>query len=87
MPAEVFRYLMVVGADMGSSVDIDNKKKVISILSKCPADGLNDTMLTPEKEHFINLTEQQKKFCLSLHYNGKNSYVFVNDVQIQSRRF
>ena len=22
------------------------------------------------------------KFCLSLHYNGVNSYIFVNDVEI-----
>ena len=28
------------------------------------------------------LTEQQKKFCLSLHYNGVNNYIFVNDVEI-----
>ena len=28
------------------------------------------------------ITEQQKKFCLSLHYNGVNNYIFVNDVEI-----
>ena len=35
-----------------------------------------------ETEYSINFTEQQKKFCLSLHYNGVNSYLFVNGVQI-----
>ena len=30
----------------------------------------------------INFTEQQNKFCLSLPYNGVNSYFFVNDVEI-----
>ena len=25
----------------------------------------------------INFTENNKKFCLSLHYNGANSYLFV----------
>ena len=28
--------------------------------------------------HSINFTEHTKKFCLSLHYNGANSYLFVN---------
>ena len=30
----------------------------------------------------INFTVTQKKFCLSLHYNGGNSYVFVNATEI-----
>ena len=28
--------------------------------------------------YLINFTEHNKKFCLSLHYNGANSYLFVN---------
>ena len=30
----------------------------------------------------MNFNEQQKKFCLSLHYNGVNSYILVNGVEI-----
>ena len=30
----------------------------------------------------INFTLIQKKFCLSLHYNGANSYLFVNGTEI-----
>ena len=30
----------------------------------------------------INFTEHNKKFCLSLHYNGANSYLFVNGAEI-----
>ena len=30
----------------------------------------------------INFTETKKKFCLSLHYNGANSYLFVNGTEI-----
>ena len=26
----------------------------------------------------INFTEHNKKFCLSLHYNGANGYLFEN---------
>ena len=32
--------------------------------------------------HSINFTLTKKKFCLSLHYNGGNSYLFVNGTEI-----
>ena len=30
----------------------------------------------------INFTKENKKFCLSLHYNGGDSYLFVNATEI-----
>ena len=30
----------------------------------------------------INFTLTKNKFCLSLHYNGTNSYLFVNGTKI-----
>ena len=30
----------------------------------------------------INFTVTKKKFCLSLHYNEANSYLFVNGIEI-----
>ena len=30
----------------------------------------------------INFTVANKRFCLSLHYNGANSYLFVNGTEI-----
>ena len=44
--------------------------------------GLDDTTLTAEKKYSINFIENNKKFCLSLHYNGDNSYLFVNGREI-----
>ena len=32
--------------------------------------------------HSINFTKENTKFRLSLHYNGANSYLFVNDREI-----
>ena len=52
------------------------------ILGKGPTQGLDDATLTEEKEYFINFTAQQKKFCLSLHYNGVNCYLFFNGIEI-----
>ena len=50
------------GADMSSSVHIDNKKKNILILVKRSTNGLDDDMLSAEKEYSINFTGQQKNF-------------------------
>ena len=58
---------------MSSSARIDNRKKDILILVKGSTQGL---------EHTLNFTKKNTKFCLSLHYNGVNSYLFVNATEI-----
>ena len=66
---------------MSSSAHVDNNEKDILILGKGPTQGLEHT-LTAEKMYLINFTVTKKKFCLSLHYNGANSYLFVNGSEI-----
>ena len=61
---------------MSSSTKIDNREKYIFILGKGPQQGLEHT-LSAEKMYSINFTENNKKFCLSLHYNGANSYWLI----------
>ena len=73
--------IIIFGVDMSSSAHIDNKKKDILVLGKGPTQGLEHT-LTAEKMYSINFTVTKKKFCLSLHYNGANSYLFVNGAEI-----
>ena len=73
--------VIIFGADMSSFAHIDNKKKDIFILGKGPKQGLEHT-LTTEKIYSITFTLTKKKFCLSLHYNGANSYLFVNGAEI-----
>ena len=51
------------------------------ILGKELTQRLEHTV-TAEKMHSINFTVTKKKFCLSLHYNGENSYLFVNGTEI-----
>ena len=65
---------------MSSSTKIDNRKKDILILGKGPTQGLEHT-LSAEKMYSINFTEKNKKFCLSLHYNKENSYLFANGTE------
>ena len=73
--------VLIFGADMSSSIHVDNKKKDILVLGRGPTQGLEST-LTAEKMYSINFTVTKKKFCLSLHYNGANSYLFVNGTKI-----
>ena len=72
---------IIIGVNMSSSTTIDNRKKYILILGKGPTQGLEHT-LSAEKMYSINFTVTGKKFCLSLHYNGANSYLFVNATEI-----
>ena len=66
---------------MSSSADIDNKTKDILVLRKEPTQGIEHT-LTAEKMWSINFIVTRRKFCLSLHCNGANKYMFVNGAEI-----
>ena len=67
---------------MSSSLHIDTRNKDILILGKGPTRGLDNTTLTAEAKYSINFSRSQRKFCLSLHYNGSNSFLFVNVTKI-----
>ena len=73
---------IIFGADMSSSVHIDNKGKDNLILSELPTQGLNDTKLTTEAKYTINFTQSGKRFVLSLHYYGSSNFLFVNATKI-----
>ena len=44
--------------------------------------GLGEHSLTAEKMCSIKFSKDNIKFCLSLHHNGTNSYLFVNGTEI-----
>ena len=71
------RNVIIFGVDMSSSVHVDNKNKDILILGEGLIQGLDDTTLTAEAKYPINFTQPNKRFVLSVHYNGSNSFLFV----------
>ena len=73
---------LTFGADMSTSIHIENKKKGILVIGKPPTQG-SESILTAEKISSINFTVTKRKFCLRLHYNGENSYLFVNGTEIR----
>ena len=76
------RNTIIFGADMGSSVQVDNKNKDILIFSEGATLGLDDTTLTTEAIYPINFTQPNKGFVLSLHYNANNSFLLFNATKI-----
>ena len=78
---ETGRNVIILGVDMSSSTKIDNRKKDILNLGNGPTQDLEHT-LSAGKMYSINFTENNKKFCLSLHCNGANSYLVVNGREI-----
>ena len=67
---------------MSSSMNVDNKNKDILILGQGPTQRLDDTTLTAEAIYSINFIRPNKRFVLSMHYNGSNSFLFVNATKI-----
>ena len=61
---------------MSSSTKSDNRKKDILILGKGLTQGLEHTP-SAEKMYSINFTKNNKKYCVSLHYNGANIYLLM----------
>ena len=55
-------------------------KKDILVLGKGTTQGFEHTLIS-EKLYNINFTVSSNKFRLSLHYNGANSYLFLNGVE------
>ena len=54
----------------------------ILIFGEGPTQGSNNTILTAEAKYPINFTQSGKRFVLSLHYNGSNSFLFVNATKV-----
>ena len=73
---------IISGFDMSSSLHINNKGKYILVLGKGLTRGLDGTTLTAKAQYSINFSRSNWKFCLSLHYNGSNSFLFVSNTKM-----
>ena len=61
------------------------EKNNIYVLGKGPIEGFSTDggghTISAQKFYKTNFTQPNKKIVLSLHYNGDNSYLFVNGVE------
>ena len=75
------RNILIFGADMSFSIHATNRANHIYVMGDGLTQGIHDTTLYVEKTYFRNFTEPNVKFVPSLHYNGDDSYLFVNGRQ------
>ena len=66
--------VIIFGVDNNSSVHIDGRNKNILVLGEGPTQASDNAAIPAECEYPINFTESGKRFVLSLHYNGSNSF-------------
>ena len=74
----VARNVIIFGVDMSFSKHANNKRNSIYVMGKDYVQRINDTTIYAEKMYYRNFTDLGHKFVLSLHYNGNNSYLYVN---------
>ena len=72
------RNVLIFGVYENSVIHSNNKANNIFIMGDGLVQGINDTTLYAEKIYSQNFTVVNKKFVLSSHYNGDDSYLFVN---------
>ena len=73
--------VLIFGVDESSLIHANNKANNIYVMGDLFVQGINDTTLYAEKIYSQNFTQPSKKFVLRLHYNGNDSYLFVNGKQ------
>ena len=70
--------VVIFGVELGDSRHANNKTQSVSVLGHGLVRKINDTKIYAKKIHSPNFTVDNKIFCLILHYNGDNTYLFVN---------
>ena len=75
------RNVIIFGVDMSFSKHANNKANNIYVMGKDYVQKVDDTTIYAEKMYYRNFTDPGKKFVLSLHCNGNDSYLFVNGRQ------
>ena len=75
------RNVLIFGVHENSVVHSNNRATNIFIMGDGFVQGINDTTLYAGKIYSKNFSAVDEKFVLSFHYNGDNSYLFVNGKQ------
>ena len=76
------RNIIIFGVDLSNSVHVTKKTQNILILGHGLTQKVNNTTVYAEKMYSPDFSAKNKIFCLSLHYNGDDSYLFVNGKEV-----
>ena len=72
------RNVITFDVDNSSSSHAENLTHNFWILGEGPALGISGSFGSTKKTFSVNNSKASTKFCLSLHYNVDNSYLFVD---------
>ena len=76
------RNIIIFGVNSSNSVHATNKTQNILIPGNGQTQKVNNTTIYAEKIYSLNFSAENTIFCLSLRYNGDNSYLFVNGKEV-----
>ena len=76
------RNVAIFSVDNSPSSHADNQKNDFLVVAEGDTFSINGSFGTPEKKLTVNFSKGKTKFCLSLHYNRDNSYLFFNGKKI-----
>ena len=60
---------------------LDNSKNRFLVLGEEPTEVLMVVLVQQKNKTSINFGKANTKFCLSLHYNGDESYLQIRDIE------
>ena len=70
-----WKSVIIFEVDNSSSVHIDGRNK--NIIGEGPTQHLNNAAITAEANILYIFAESGKRFLLSMHYNGSNSFLCI----------
>ena len=76
------RNVIIFGLDSSNSIHATNKTPSILVLGHGLIHKINNMAIYAEKMYLPNFSVENKAFCLSIHYNGGDSYLFVNGKEV-----
>ena len=76
------KIVIIFRIDITNSKHRNNKAKDVLVLGHGFIQKIDDTTIYAEKMHSPNFTVANKTCCLKLHYNGDDSYLFVNGKEV-----
>ena len=76
------RNVIIFGVDMSGSAHALNKTKGFLVLGRGLIQLIENTTIYAEKTYSPNFSAKNEIFVLSLHYNGDNSFLFVNGQKV-----
>ena len=76
------RNVVIFGVDMADSKHADNKTKNVLVLGGRLIQKIDNATIYAERAFSLNFSIENETFCLSLPYNGDDSYLFVNGKEV-----